>query len=101
EIGALSESRNRAVHDPRLIDRDTNEVHRLDVTARPKPHFGFKPESIAEQERLHAQIYDLVTRFSKLRDAAITEIEALPPESLSPLRGIIELREASVTPTTE
>src|SRR5262245_32022742 len=44
-VSGLVEPRNRAVHDPRMLDRDTGQVHRLDVTARPKVHFGFKAES--------------------------------------------------------
>jgi hypothetical protein len=96
ECGALSERRNRVVHDPRLVNRDSQEVHRLDITARPKPHFGFEPESIDEQRKLYDQIYDVVTRFSKLRDQAIAEIESLPLEFQPQLAGVIELRDASV-----
>jgi hypothetical protein len=100
EMGALSEARNRAVHDPRLVDYDSKEVYRLDVTARPKPHFGFIPENLENRRAFHDQIYEATTRFSNLRDAAIAEIEALPLASRPPLLGIVELREASVIPPT-
>ena len=76
-VSGLVEPRNRAVHDPRMLDRDTGQVHRLDVTARPKVHFGFKAESLDDQRKLHDRINDVITRFQRLRDVALAETDAI------------------------
>jgi hypothetical protein len=90
--GGLQEQRNRAVHDPRMLHKPSDDVHRLEVTAKPKVHFGFKPESVNDLRQTHERIYEAITKLIGLRDAAIAEIEALPPESRPLLMTIVELR---------
>jgi hypothetical protein len=101
KVSALQEKRNRAVHDPRAVDKASGIVNRLEMTAKPKITFGFEPEPIEILRDLHADIYKAVTDFSKLRDAAIAEVEALPAETRPQLLSIVEVRQPPSNPTEE
>ena len=74
-----------------MIAKPVDEVYRLEVMAKPKVHFGFKPESTDDLRKVHEGIYEAVGRFSAMRDAAIREIETLPSESRPALMAILEL----------
>jgi hypothetical protein len=100
-LSGLLEERNRAVHDPRMVDKATKEVHKFETVARSKIKFDFRPESPDELKRAHDLIWDAVSEFNRMRDAAIAEVEALPPESRPQLRGVVELRQALPAPDTD
>jgi hypothetical protein len=92
-IGSLVDRRNRIVHDPRFIQGDTRQVQRLEVTSRGKKvQFGFLPEERADLERTLVQIRERGMEFIALRDRIISEIEAIPPESLPILLEIVPAR---------
>ena len=99
-INPLVDQRNRAVHDPRMKHQASEEMHRLEITARPSSQFGFKPEPITTLQALHTKIHTTVSDFSNLRDRLIAEIEALPPESHPKLSAIIDLRPAAPSPAS-
>ena len=100
-LSGLLEARNRAVHDPRMVDRATKEVHKFETVANSKMQFAFRPESTDELKDTHDKIWQAVWDFKKMRDAAIAEIEALPPESRPQLRAITEFRRDQLVPDTE
>jgi|ERR1700689_2134183 len=50
-IGGFIDKRNRAVHDPRMIEQTTGEVVRLEIIAKPKITFEFLPEEISGLEK--------------------------------------------------
>lgn len=99
-IDPLSERRNRAVHDPRWLDENTETMHRLEITAKPSPHFEFVPESPDDLAKVHTLIHTTVTDFGALRDSVIAEIEALPAESRPPLRLIRRILPSQSDPET-
>lgn len=88
-LSPLSDRRNRSTHDARLVKKGTTEVVRLEITAKPKIHFGFIPEPVETLKRFHAEIGDAMMKLKRLRDQAIAEIEALPPESQPTLLEIM------------
>lgn len=93
-ISGLVEKRNRSVHDPRYRDANSDQMFRLQITARPKVHFGFVAEQKAELERLVAEISSRIDEFTKLRDEAIHEIASLPQESRPTLYRILPVNPA-------
>ncbi len=88
-IADLVELRNRTVHDPRFKQKDTNEIHRLEITAKPRVQFGFLPEPKKELEQTLERIRAKVIEFKELRDRAIAEIDALPEASRPTLLQIV------------
>ncbi|MSO70588.1 MAG: hypothetical protein EXQ88_00990 [Alphaproteobacteria bacterium] len=84
----LSDRRNRCLHDPRMIDKKTSGVHRLEITAKPKLHFGFKPESTEDVKKLVSEIDAAVREFISIRNALFEELNALSPESQPKLSRI-------------
>lgn len=94
EISALSEKRNRSVHDPRMAKEPSKEIHRLEVTAKSKLSFGFKPEPIEKLITLHKEIVEVIVKFCALRDEALREIEALPEESRPQFVSIVQTQRA-------
>jgi hypothetical protein len=80
------------------MQQASGTMHRLEITAKTKSQFGFKPEPLEELVALHTKIHTLVSDFSKLRDAALAEISALLPESQPTLLGIVDLPKALPTP---
>lgn len=87
-IGGLYEKRNRIVHDPRLIKQATGTVQRLQITAKPKVHFGFIEETAAEVIKVAEDLAAKGKEFITLRDAVIAEIDALHKTSSVPLMEI-------------
>jgi hypothetical protein len=101
QISALSEKRNRSVHDPRMVDKDTRAVHRFEATAKGKLSFGFKPEPIDTLETLYNELHEAITKFIELRDRAIREIEAIPAEARPQFVSIVEHRTVQLTRDSE
>lgn len=91
-ISGLSELRNRSVHDPRMLDYDTQSVHRFEATAKPKITFGWTLETTLDLKTLHDRIYQVVTDFNILRDKVIAAIQALPQSSRPQLISIVEVK---------
>jgi hypothetical protein len=92
KIGGLSEKRNRTVHDSRTVDKTTNKVFKLEITAKPKVHFGFKEEQVEDLKRIHNQIQTALREFIALRDGTLGEIRVLPEASRPKLRSISPVR---------
>jgi hypothetical protein len=92
DIGGLSEKRNRTVHDSRTVDKTTQQVFKLEITAKPKVHFGFKEETIDDLRKIHGQIQRALHDFITLRDETLREIQALPEASRPRLRSISPVR---------
>jgi len=88
EMGGLAEKRNRLVHDPRMMNQRTGKVGRLQITAKPKPHFGFISETDEEVNDVGNQIGAKISEFVALRDKVISELSPLREKSLSQLKGI-------------
>jgi hypothetical protein len=99
QIGALTEKRNRMVHDPRMIKLATEETARLQITAKPKVHFGFLPEPEEEVMKVSNDLAFALRDFLALRDAAIAEIQALPAKSRPQLVEIIPAPDEPAPPS--
>jgi hypothetical protein len=89
-INPLVDKRNRAVHDPRMQQHATGTTNRLQITAKPRSHFAFVPESISDLKTLHSKIYATVVDFIGLRWRVITEIRELPAASRPTLATIVD-----------
>jgi hypothetical protein len=63
EIAGLQTKRNRALHDKRLVWRDTREVVRLQVTAEHKLQFGPQPETTQSLKDFAEQILAVRIKF--------------------------------------
>jgi hypothetical protein len=88
DIGELVEKRNRLVHDPRMVHKKTGEIGRLQITAKPKVHFGFVHESATEVNDTANEIGAKVLEFARLREKTIAELAPLREKSLSQLKEI-------------
>lgn len=88
-LGGLYEKRNRIVHDPRMIKQSTGTVQRLQVTARPKVHFGFIEETTDEVIKIAEDLTAKGNEFITLRDIVISEIDTLHKKSSVPLTEIV------------
>jgi hypothetical protein len=84
DVSGLVEKRNRLLHDPRMIRQRTGQVARLQITAKPKVHFGFIDETDSEVNKVGNDIGIKVHEFIALRDAIIAELATLrekgPPQ---------------------
>jgi hypothetical protein len=72
----LNDRRNRTIHDARLIRKADNAVSRLQVTAKPKVHFGFIPETIEELQEMWREVADQTRRFIAMREKIYDELQA-------------------------
>lgn len=88
-LSGLIEWRNRLLHDPRMIKKRTRTVARLQITAKPKVHFGFIDESIADINKIIEKIGNSIKEFINLRDNIISEIESLTQKSPPQLSKIV------------
>lgn len=100
-ISGLVEKRNRAIHDPRYRQKDSGEIHRLEITAKPKIQFGFIPESKEGLQETINKIYAKTEEFINLRDGALAEIDALPPEDQPILLEIVPVKKDRADPTND
>jgi hypothetical protein len=91
-LGGLYEKRNRIVHDPRMVRMSDGAVQRLQVTAKPKVHFGFIEETADEVIKIADDLTTKGNEFIKLRDIVIEEITALHKESSVRLKEITPVR---------
>lgn len=80
-ISGLQESRNRSVHDTRMIHQESGEVKRLQITAQGPLIFGFQPEPMAEIHKTRKRIEASIRDFQILRKALLAEFRALPDRS--------------------
>jgi hypothetical protein len=93
DIGGLIEKRNRQVHDPRMVKKGTETVARLQITAKPKVHFGFIDEDLGEIQRTSELIKAKVWEFMALRTGILNELTALHEKSPAELLEIVPLRD--------
>ena len=100
-VGRLADRRNRYVHDPRYVRNTTGVVSRLEVTAKPKVHFGFIPEEVDTLKKVQQDISDAINEFVRLRKKVISTINALPLGSQPQLSQIISLPLAPELPTSD
>jgi hypothetical protein len=77
DIGGLIDRRNRLIHDPRMVNKRTTSVVRLQITAKPKVHFGFIDETVAEIDKTFVQLAEKVREFVTLRDKVLAELSTL------------------------
>lgn len=74
------EQRNRAVHDPWLLDKETGEQKKIRITAKKALTFKTVTVSIDELHRIDEIIVSLVNEFWVLQERIIWEWLALPRE---------------------
>lgn len=101
EIGALTEKRNRTIHDKRMVLWHEDQVVRFSITARRKLTFGPIVEEIAELEKTREQIYDILRRFVKVRDKIMAEYAALLRKGKPQFPSVWEHPVPSPNPATE
>src|SRR5215831_16587460 len=89
EVAGLLEKRNRIVHDARWVHQRTGETARLQITAKPKVHFGFVHETDEEVHAVADALAGKIREFIEIRDAAIDEIASLLEKSEPQLSEII------------
>ena len=91
ELGGLVESRNRAVHDPRMAMVMKDAVQRLNIPAQRRIKFGFVDETVPDLKKTHDSIKRQIRRFNLLHKKIVAEIQALPPERRPPLHKILRV----------
>ncbi len=75
----LSETRNRMIHDKRMIWWKTKEVVRFQVTAKKELKFGPQPETIRELMEFRETVLKLFERFAKLSHKIRSETSSGTP----------------------
>lgn len=90
-LSGLADKKKRQAHDPRMVQRGTGQVVRLETAAKPNVHFDFKPEDLEELAKLHNKIDEAVEKFIQLRNRVLDELNNLPPESRPQLKRIVDL----------
>jgi hypothetical protein len=85
----LAETRNRLIHDKRLIQWKTKEVVRFQVSARRKLKFGVEPESIASLDAFREKVQNLMETFTVISHKIRIEIEASSEKQRKPLPHIL------------
>jgi len=74
-----TELRNRAVHDPLGVHKQSGEVRQLQITARGKLVFETRKVTVEQLEKDSAEINRFLDRFMELREELQVELETLPP----------------------
>lgn len=85
----LAETRNRIIHDKRLIQWRTKEVVRFQVSAKRKLKFGAEPESIASLNEFRAKVQTLMESFDVISRKIRTEIDSSSDKQRKPLPHIL------------
>jgi hypothetical protein len=80
----LSETRNRMIHDKRMIWWKTKEVVRFQVTAKKELKFGPQPETIRELMEFRETVLKLFERFAKLSHKIRSETSSGTPRGPLP-----------------
>lgn len=94
-ISVLQEARNRTVHDTRMIHQGTDEVTRLQITARGPLVFGFQPEPTSNLHKTRKKIEKVIRDYYVLRDELLNEYNSLPEKSGRQLLDIRRVQEPS------
>jgi hypothetical protein len=72
----LNELRNRVVHDPWHVDRDTGEIKRLEVSAKGSLKLGYVAMPVAEIDHVVDLIHAHINRFDGMMKEIWAEIES-------------------------
>jgi hypothetical protein len=84
----LQRERNRIMHDPWVLDKETGVPHRFQITADPRPVFKYRAVPTADVLSIVDKIASLIDDFDNLiRQDVIGELGSLrktPPESSLP-----------------
>jgi hypothetical protein len=78
DIDGLGQQRNRFIHDPASINRETGEVSRVNVTADLKLDFSYHPVDYNKMSSLHTEIRIAITRFDALYNRILNELPPWP-----------------------
>ncbi|MGD0141609.1 MAG: hypothetical protein ABSC92_00460 [Rhizomicrobium sp.] len=93
DVDDLGRQRNRFVHDPVGINKDTGELFRVNVTADRKLDSSLKVADFSAMAALHREIAQTCTRFGLLYGRALNELPPWPRKQFaSSPRGILASR---------
>jgi hypothetical protein len=88
DIEGLAGQRNRYVHDPLVIDRDADQVKRVEITANRILRFEFINEEVEKINQLASEIMVATGRFADLYARAVDESPPWPRTQFSQSPGI-------------
>jgi hypothetical protein len=77
-IEGLSRQRNRYIHDPATIGKESGKISRINVTADLRLDFGFKDVDLKEMARIFQKVRDAIKTFSTFRQRITPELPSWP-----------------------
>jgi len=77
-IDGLGQQRNRFIHDPAGIDRETGEIKRVNVTAELQLDFSYHHVDYDKMASLHTEIKTAITQFRDLYKRVLDEVPPWP-----------------------
>lgn len=92
KAGALADKRNRSIHDKRLIQWNTKEVVRLEVSAKNKLKFEPIPETIESLMKFAADIAELHLWFIRIKESIFAELRAFPDKPRGQLPILTQMK---------
>jgi hypothetical protein len=101
KLSGLQTKRNRAVHDPRMMNTNTKCLDRLQITAVSKLEFGWQPETPETLAEIRQEVEDRIREFCALAADVTAEIRSLPEKYRPRLPQMLPLPENQQSPPNE
>ena len=92
DMQRINGHRNRIVHDKRIVDAQTGQVARFQVSAKGTLKFDAVPETIADLMKFRDQLREMFRLFGKIEEALISDLNASPHRSIGPYRSLTKMR---------
>jgi hypothetical protein len=92
KAGAFADKRNRSIHDKRLIQWNTKEVVRLEVSAKGTLTFEPIPETIDSLMKFASDIAKLQLWFIQIKESILSELRTGQHKMRAPLAHITQVR---------
>ena len=96
----LSETRNRLIHDKRLLKPSTGEVIRLEVSAKKDLIFAEQPESVGSLNKFGESVGKIIVEFDTVMQAIMGELNASGGKLRGKLPALIRLPRAGAARIT-
>lgn len=100
-LSRLQTKRNRAVHDPRMMNTNTKDLDRLQITATSKLEFGWQPETPESLAAIRQEVEECIKEFCALASDVTAEIRSLPEKDRPRLPQMLPLPENLQSPPSE
>jgi hypothetical protein len=96
----LSETRNRLIHDKRLLKPSTGEVIRFEVSAKKDLIFAEQPESVGSLNKFRESVGKIIVEFDTVMQAIMGELNASGGKLRGKLPALIRLPRAGAARIT-